>query len=447
MTQRELDKLRTINQVIDKVITVRTAAELLNLSERQVLRLKGGVMSYGEAFLIHKNRGRKPEHAISEELKETIISLKQSKYQSANFMHFREILEEFENIIISYPAVHRILSDAGIKSPKKHRKTKAHHRRKRKAQVGMLVQVDSSPHVWIEGKKPFDLHGAIDDATGKILGLYFTKNECLEGYFKVMEQMLVCHGRPINLYCDRHTIFFSPNDEKVTIEEQLQGFSIPLTQFGIAMKELDIGMIKARTAQAKGRIERLWNTLQSRLPVIFKFNNINTIDQANAFLPSFIDYFNERFAVEPEESVCAFRELNSDIDLSTVLCIKNTRTLIDRGAFSYKGLYYQLSLNGKPVNAMPKAKVTILEHSSVGIRCVYKNVVYETNVLRERPKKRSTSKANEKVSFAVKNAPPATSHPWRQQLKRKPSLPYYIERDPEVSAMLDELFSSSRAWV
>jgi len=168
MTPMEMTRLRVINQIIDRVISIREAAELLNLSERQVMRLKKGVKEQGPGFIIHKNRGRKPSHAISEELRDTIVKLKKSKYKEANFKHFKELLEEHEDISLSYPSVHRILTQAGITSPKKHRKPKAHHRRKRKPQEGILVQIDASPHTWIIEGKPLSLHGAIDDATGKI---------------------------------------------------------------------------------------------------------------------------------------------------------------------------------------------------------------------------------------------------------------------------------------
>jgi len=184
---------------------------------------------------------------------------------------------------VSYSTVHRILTDAGIKSPKKHRKRKIHHRRKRKPQKGMLVQIDASPHEWIIGGSSFDLHGAIDDATGEILALYFTPNECMEGYFEIVRQIISKHGIPISLYSDCHTIFVSPNKGKLSVEDQLAGKTVNLTQFGRAMDELGINIINAGSPQAKGRIERLWGTLQSRLPVEFKIHGITTMEAANAF--------------------------------------------------------------------------------------------------------------------------------------------------------------------
>ena len=209
MTQQEVEKLRVIHQTISKTITIKIAAQMLQLSERQVIRLKGSVMNHGPAFLMHKNRGRTPAHAVCETCSQQIVRLKRNKYPRANFAHFQELLEEQEDIHVSYPTIYRILAQAGIQSPKTHRKKKAHHRRKRQSQAGMLVQIDASPYEWLPGQEDLALHGAIDDATGAILGLHLTKNECLEWYFQVMEQCLAAQGRPVKLYCDRHTIFFS----------------------------------------------------------------------------------------------------------------------------------------------------------------------------------------------------------------------------------------------
>ncbi len=442
MTLQEVEKLRVINQTIDKVITIKTAAEMLGLSERQVLRLKGGVLNHGPSFLIHKNRGRAPAHAVSDPLCTHIVSLKQTKYPSANFAHFHELLAEMEGIHVSYPTVYRTLTQAGIKSPKIHRQKKAHHRRKRQSQAGILVQMDASPFAWIPNEKPITLHGAIDDATGAILGLHFSENECLHGYFQVMNQLLKEYGRPAKLYCDRHTIFFSPKDTAVSLEDQLQGVTEPLTQFGRAMQELGIQMIKARSPQAKGRIERLWNTLQSRLPVMFELSGITSLEQANAFLPEMIRHFNLRFAVVPQDSLPAFRPVDSSCDLTTVLCIKHTRTLIDQGAFSYQGLYYQLMQHHKPVQAMPKAKVTVLDHPLQGIRCIYKDALFQTAILDQRPKKMDLV---EKSTALKMGSPPSADHPWRKSAKNPVPL-YGFMRDAEMLAMLDDLFSSVRPW-
>lgn len=443
MTQKEISRLGVINQTIDKVITIKDAAEVLNLSERQVLRLKKGVIEEGPSFIIHKNRGRKPKHATLVETENTIIELKETKYKEANFMHYQELLEEHEDISVSYPTVYRILTKAGFKSPKKHRKRKTHHRRKRKPRKGMLVQIDASPHEWIMGGNNFDLHGAIDDATGEILALYFTPNECMKGYFEIIRQVVLNHGIPTSLYSDRHSIFVSPKEGKLSIDEQLNGKTVNLTQFGRAMDELGVNIIPAGSPQAKGRIERLWGTLQSRLPVEFKTHEITNMEDANAFLVEFIKKFNKKFGVVPEDSKSAFRSLDENMNLDHILCIKENRTIIEGSAFSYKGQYYQLVKDGKKASAMPKAKLTVLTSSKIGVKAMYSNIVYDTKTLDERPKK-AVVNLPKKVKQS-KKAIPAENHPWRQPINKRPTLSYE-ETDSEILKILDELFNSTRAW-
>jgi len=443
MTKKEITRFRVINQIIDKVITIREAAELLSLSERQVIRLKKGVALEGPAFIIHKNRGRKPAHAIKDELRSTIVNLKQTKYEKANFAHFQELIARYEGISVSYPTVYRVLTAEGIKSPKKHRKAKAHHRRKRKPQRGMLVQIDASPHEWFFGGEKCYLHGAIDDATGEILALFFAPTECLEGYFEIIRQIITNYGIPISIYCDRHTIFVSPKDGKLSIEQELNGEVVNLTQFGRAMEELGITIINAKSAPAKGRIERLWETLQSRLPVEFEINGITNIEAANKFLFEFMKLYNEKFSVEPENPVDAFRKLESCINLDNILCRKEERTIIEGSAFSYNGKYYQLVKNGKKVPAMPKAKLTVLISSNIGIKAVYLGEVYETLLLEERPKKAALNHTKKKIEDRVYTKPSA-EHPWRQKTTKQPIL--YEETDSEILKMLEEIFNSTRAW-
>lgn len=443
MTPQEMAKLRVIDQTIAKTITVREAAELLNLSERQVLRLKKGVSEQGAAFVIHKNRGRKPEHTISGSIRERIVELKQSEtYQDANFTHFQELIKKHEGICVSYPTVYRALSEAGITSPKKKGKRKVHHRRKRKPQEGMLVQIDASPHPWFFGEEKCSLHGAIDDATGKVLGLHFEKNECLVGYFEVVEQIITCSGIPISIYSDRHTIFRSPKDGKLSIEEQLQGKQINLTQFGRAMSELGVRVIFAKSPQAKGRIEKLWDTLQSRLPIEFKIRGITTMQAANAFLhDEYIDEFNELFSVEPEDPQSAFRQLDDDVDLNAILCVKEKRVVSDGSGFSYGGQYYQLIKDGKKVSILHKTKITVLDNHKSDLRVIYNNEIYETELLAERPRRKSVEKRNNKTNNRVP-VRPADDHPWRMPKQKAPRL-YYDESDREI---LEALFNSSRAW-
>jgi transposase len=443
MTQQEMKKLRVIDSAIAGNITVREAAEFLDLSERQVFRLKKGVLEQGAAFIIHKNRGRKPSHAISDATKDKIVELKQSEnYRNANFTHFQELLKEHEQIQLSYPTVYRALSQAGIVSPKKKRKRKNHHSRKRKEQEGLLVQIDASPHLWFGGVET-SLHGAIDDATGKVYALHFEENECLKGYFEMTEQMINREGGlPVSFYNDRHTIFKSPKGKNLSIEQQLKGEHVNLTQFGTAMEELGINVIFAKSAPAKGRVERLWETLQSRLPVEFLIHGVTTIEEANQFLNNgYIDKFNAQFAVEPENPESALRPLDPQVDLSTILCIKEQRIVSDGSGFSYGGKYYQITNAGQQISLPHRTKITVLDSHKQDLRVLHNGVVYETNHLAKKPRKKSTQNLK-KEAITKMPTRPAVDHPWKLPQQNIPR-PFYDESDREI---LEALFDSTRAW-
>ncbi|HEX9059396.1 MAG TPA: ISNCY family transposase [Clostridia bacterium] len=302
MSQKKMSQAFVLARLVsDETYTIAQAAESLGLSERQIKRLKGEFKKHGADALVHKNIGRSPAHAVPEDIRKQIIDLKKSKlFEKANFSHFREILNrENFNIKISYSALHGILISAGIKSPKTRRPPKKHLRRKRKAREGLLLQMDASPFDWLNDGQQYSMHGSIDDATCKITALYMCKHECLHGYFEVIRSTINQNGIPISLYADRHAIFASPKDGKLTVEEQLEGKVVNDTQFGRAVKQLGITLIKARSPQAKGRIERLWETLQSRLPIEFSLANITTIDAANTYLLEYINNFNAQFSADP----------------------------------------------------------------------------------------------------------------------------------------------------
>nr|WP_242979096.1 hypothetical protein [Carboxydocella thermautotrophica] len=175
-----------------------------------------------------------------------------------------------------------------------------------------------------------------------MVGLYLAKNECLQGYFEVIWQIVNKHGIPASIYADRHSIFLSQNASKLTIEDQLQGKVVNDTQFGRAMKELGITLIPARSPQAKGRVERLWETLQSRLPVEFKIAGITTIDEANEFLSQYIEKFNSQFAVKALEPETAYRALDQNIDIGHILCVKQKRTIDNGGVFSFYNRHFKV---------------------------------------------------------------------------------------------------------
>lgn len=378
MTTEELRKLHVINCALEGKLTVAQAAKELDLSERRIKQLKKGVKEHGVESIIHGNRGRKPAHAIDNKLAQEIVELKQSyNYQEANFLHYQELLEEHEHIKISYSALYDILDEASIKSPKKHRKTKKHHRRKRKSAAGMMLQADGTPHDWFGTGQKQSLHGFIDDATGVITGLYMCEHECLLGYLEVTRQTLKNFGIPLSLYPDRYSVFFPVvgKENDLTIEEQLRGAHKAVTQFGRIMDELGIEMFPASSPQAKGRIERLWETLQSRLVTEFRINGITTIEQANAFLPGYIKKYNKKFAISPQAETSAFVSLPAKINLDTLLCVKIERTTDNSGVFSISNCKFAVESKDVP----PKAKITVLISKDAGIKALYKGTLYKVS--------------------------------------------------------------------
>jgi transposase InsO family protein len=441
MSQQERTKVHVAHCLIEGKMQISEAAVVLGLCERQVIRLKKGVLEQGDAFVIHKNKGLHPKHAVTDEQKRLIIELKNTKYQEANFVHFQELLARYESLSFSYSTIHRVLNGEGIKSPKKHSRRKAHCRRKRKAQEGIMIQIDASPHQWIIDGERVSLHGAIDDATGKILALFFRENECLNGYFEVIRQVVAQHGIPLSIYADRHTIFLSPKYDKLSLEDQLAGKTVNDTQFGRALKELGIQLIAARSPQAKGRIERLWETLQSRLPMEFKLANINSLDAANAFLQTFIDIYNHKFAVSPENSEPAYKQLPDSLNLDFILCLKETRSVDNGSVFSLDKQYYQIVKNGKAMPVIPKAKITVLINPKFGVMAQYSGSVYATTILAERPKKTVPAKIQSPPKSKAHK--PSNDHYWRQYDKTAPKVFVDQESDREIA---EALFSSRLAW-
>ena len=435
LSDKQLNRFQVISKVIDGHITIAEGAVSLGISERQVLRLKKGVIAEGPSSLVHKNTNRKPKHALDSSIAEKILTLKQSElYASANFAHFQELLERQEKIKISYSALYSTLTKSGIKSPKKRRRFKPHRRRKRKSQAGLLIQMDATPFEWFGTSDKFALHGAIDDATGDIVGLYLTKNECLHGYWEVIRQILLNHGIPISLYTDRHAIFLSTTASKISIEDQFNGKVINDTQFGRAMKELGINMIQARSPQAKGRVERLWETLQSHLPVEFKIAGITTIDEANEFLSKYIPLFNSAFSVQPENAEAAFRPLTPNINPDTILCVKLGRTVDAGGVFSFYNKHFKVITPPELPLLPPKARITVLVGPSLGVKVQFKDSTFDVLPYLKSKKASTTAVTSEKVPWR-----PSDSHYFKygHNLIKKVT---FEDSNTDILLMLESIF-------
>lgn len=391
-TDMEIEKLIVIQSVIDRKRTGKEASDKLNLSERQIWRLVKNVKDNGIKGIKHGNCFINQSRFITDEFKENIINLKLSDdYCDTNFTHFKELLEERENIKISYTSLYKILTEYGIKSKKKHKDKRTHRQRKRKPHEGELVQADGTPFDWFKDGNMYSIHGFIDDATGKVLGAYMCEHECLLGYLETLRQMLKDYGIPKCLYPDKFSVFFPVKAQKLTIEEQLQGKTKPTTQFKRVIDVLGIDMFPAATSQAKGRIERLWETFQDRLITEFKLNKIKTIDEANEFLRKYIKKYNKKFSVKAESEESYFETVPSYIDLDLLLSIKLTRKIDNSGSFTIKNKKFQILNN----NIMPKSTINIYISKKIGIIAEYNNTKYKVICSDNLPSKYSSLSMNE----------------------------------------------------
>ena len=416
LTQAELKKVFVVEKILDGRMTNQEGAKVLGLSIRQIIRLKKRYLLEGGAkALAHRNRGRKPKHALSEDMKNKVTELYSVKYHGSNNCHFAELLEEYESIHISPSSVRRILLEKGIKKAKQRRRGKAHRPRERKPQAGMMWQIDATSYPWLEDRaSAFTLHAAIDDATGTVVGAVFRSNECREGYSLVMQQGIQKYGVPLGLYSDRHTIFRSPN-EKLTLEQELAGETKPLSHFGKAMADLHIEHIKAITPQAKGRVERLWETFQDRLVIELRLLGVNSMEEANAVLPSLVQKHNRKFAIQPKKAESAYRELPKDVNLDHVFTIREYRKLGHGNTLSYNGKVYTFA---KPCDFRFETRTTVeVRETLSGELLVWHNGQAIPLKETEKPVRKPMTKT--KKAEPAQSRKPAANHPWRLGWNRR----------------------------
>lgn len=434
MSKKENKRAVVLSKVDRGEMTAVEAGEVLGICVRQVRRLLSGYRDNGPQALAHGNRGRKPRHALDATTRAKIIELAQTKYVGFNHVHYTEKLEE-ERVFVSRSSVRRILLDSGIKSPRKRRAPKHRSRRERKAHAGMMLQIDGSRHDWLEGRGSYlTLVGAIDDATGEVPYAGFREWEDAQGYFLLLEKVIRKHGLPLSLYSDRHGIFMRSRKEPLSVEEELMGEE-ELTQFGRALKELEIQLIPALSPQAKGRVERLWGTFQDRLVSELRLAGATSMAEANEVLKKFLVSYNKRFVVEPKEQESVYRALPEGLKLEEVLCFKYPRTVANDNTVRLEGRFIQIP-PGTGRRSYAKAKVIIHEgmDGSLGVyyhgqRIAFEGPVEDSPVLRVRKSKaknrlqpKEEEKAVERAKPAMvakgeRSGPqrPAADHPWRRK--------------------------------
>ncbi len=327
LSQQELQRVKVIENAVEGRLSVAKAALLLQVSERQVQRLKQRYRPDSADWVKHGNQGRSKPWALSCEVRQRIVELAQTKYSGFNDSHLWEKLTHLEGLAVSRETVRRILRQAAIASPQKRRARKYRSRRERRSCRGAMVLTDASRHDWLETRGPrLTLLGFQDDATSQILAARFqSEPENTLGYLFVLRELVRAHGVPLSLYRDQHGAF-QRNDKHWTLEEELAGKRDP-TQLGRALEELGIQQIAALSPQAKGRIERCWRTFQDRLISELRLAQAATVEEANRVLSSFVAEYNRRFTVPPRETTNSFRPLPRSLNLDRTLSLRFERTV------------------------------------------------------------------------------------------------------------------------
>jgi transposase len=327
LTGKDQMRLVVLNRMLVGDLTAAEAAAALGLSVRQVRRILAAYRKEGAAVLAHGNRGRTPAHALDDDLAQQVVTLARTRYAGCNDTHLSELLAEREGIAVSRHTVRRLRQAAGLARPRQRRPPPHRRRRERQPQAGMLLQLDASPHAWLEERGPrLHLVAAIDDATGTVPAATFREQEDAAGYLEVLHQLLTTVGVPEAVYHDRHGIFVRAAREGETLAEQLAGERQP-TQVGRALREVGIASLCAHSPQAKGRVERLFGTLQDRLVTELRLAEAATREAANAVLAAYLPRFNARFAVPAAVTTPVWRPLAPLTDPWQICCLRYVRVV------------------------------------------------------------------------------------------------------------------------
>ena len=379
-------KYKIIKKLVETNGNKQRAAVKLKKSIRQIDRMIAGYKEFGKEFFVHGNRGREPKNALTDELKTEIELLYINKYFDCTYTLFKELLERRENINLSVDEIRVILRDRYIFSPRTHKATKrkfrkkleneiktakkkeqeklkaklvlaeeAHPRQPRCQYFGEELQMDACIHPWF-GEEKNALHAAIDDATGQVVGLYFDKQETLNGYYNITHQILSKYGIPYLIKTDKRTVFEYKKKASSKVEEDT------FTQYAYACKQLGIHIETSSVPEFKPRVERLFQTLQQRLPQELRIAQITTIDKANEFLKQFIIQYNNKFALCINNTKSVFEKQPSEEKINLTLAVLCQRVVDSGHSIKYNNEYYRfINKNGNPIYFNKGSKSTVIK--------------------------------------------------------------------------------------
>ena len=346
MTQREIVRMEVVQALEAGHMIGREAATLLGVSERQVKRLRKAYREGGATGLVHGNRGKASPHRTPKAVEEQIAALVSAHYKDYNDVHVSELLEERHGIGVSRSTVRRVRLAHGLRSPKRRKAPRHRSRRERRKRRGELLQIDGSMHDWLEGRgQRLALITFIDDATSEVIYGVFREEEDAAGYVEGLKWICEREGIPLALYSDRRNIFGDLNTGD--------------SQFKRIVEDLGATVIPAHSPQAKGRVERLFGTLQDRLVKALREAAASTVEDANRVLNAYLPGHNARFVKPAADPASAFRPWPEELKKADVLAFKHTRKVKGDNTISFSG--YQLQIP-------PQSHRRTFAHATVQVR-------------------------------------------------------------------------------
>jgi transposase len=408
MRPHEWKRLHLIHQALEKKINQKQAAELAGLSARQMRRLMKRVQEEGDRGILHRRRGQPSNRRLSDKVKQKALRLFEKKYADFGPTLASEKLEALDRISIHPETLRLWLRQAEI--PYKRRKARAHrHWRPRRSCFGEMVQIDGSHHDWLEGRGPkLVLMGYIDDATSTVHARFYDHEgtrPALDSFSRYVQR----YGIPLSVYLDRHSTYKS--SQAPSIPEQLEAMTSSQSQFQRAMKELGVEVIHAHSPAAKGRIERLFQTFQDRLVKELRLSQIGTLEQANAFLESYLPSYNQRFRVMAAQPADLHRPLEARRDLKSILCLKTQRRLNADHTLVHGGQRYQIE------DRLRTSRLTVEEHLDGSLHIRHQGRAVRHREIPPQPVKAFYRSACRPSTAHI----PAANHPWRQSYKQSRS--------------------------
>lgn len=411
MSNKEANRISVLDRLIQKHIRQKQASEILELSVRQTRRLIKSYQKIGKISLVHGNRGRVSNHKIDQVSVDNVLAIIRDKYKDFGPTLAHEKLMEANQINFSVEKLRTSMIDCGLWMQKKRKKIIVHQLRERRKCFGELIQIDGSPHRWFEDRGEYcTLLVFIDDATSKLMWLQFCHAETTIAYLRATKGYLKQYGKPLAFYSDQYSVF----------KINAKGGEYEPTQFGKAMEELSIKIICANSPQAKGRVERSNQTLQDRLVKELRLKEINTMDEANKFMPEFIKSFNQKFAVTPALEFNTHRSLTEieTKNLNQILAVIEERTLSKNLTCQFGKQFFQVKTD-KSSYILRNAKVKIIRDTDDNIRMEYRGKKLEYSIYDSKQLPQAETVGSKLVNVEVdklKRIPaiPAYNNPWRK---------------------------------